>query len=114
VLDYKGTIKSDQFNGLDRSVIAAHLAYRLESRVKSYHLETARKLAQHAPMSGNVAVVASVDRHTVSNSYRTSGDDSNGDHLCLIVRNGVQCTIFYVRKNQVNTGHLKVDSIVRL
>ncbi len=44
----KHTIKMADFDHTDQVTIAAHLDYRLRSRVKPYHLEIARKLVDCA------------------------------------------------------------------
>lgn len=108
------TIKLNEFDHTDRVTIAAHLSYRLQNRVKPDHRQYAQLLASHAPSVGNVALVCNVERHTVSADYKRSGDDSNGDNLVLIVRNGVQCTIMYCRTNQLNVTHLRVNTIIKV
>jgi len=110
----KQTIRLADFDKTDKATIAAHLSYRLASRVKPYHQTIAQRMIACAPHTGNVAVVANVNKHTVSADYISNGDDSNGDYLVAIVRNGVTCTIMYTRENQVNVNHLRVNQIVYL
>jgi hypothetical protein len=89
-----------------------HAIDRLYSRVKPYHLALARQMVACA--SGqSVAVVSSVGKHTVSNAYRSNGDDSNGDNLVLIVRGGTPVTVMYCRTGQLTAQHLRVNEIVR-
>jgi hypothetical protein len=89
-----------------------HAIDRLYSRVKPYHLSLARQMVARA--SGqSVAVVSSVGKHTVSNAYRVTGDDSNGDNLVVIVRNNAPVTVMYCRTGQINAEHLRVSEIRR-
>jgi hypothetical protein len=91
-----------------------HANERLYSRVKPYHMVLAHQLVQHAAQVTTGAIVSSVGRHTVSNGYRATGDDSNGDNLVVIVRNHQPVTVMYCRSNQVTPDHLRVSEIVRI
>lgn len=91
-----------------------HAQERLYSRVKPYHRALAHQLVTLAVAHDSAALVSSVGKHTVSDSYRATGDASNGDNLVLIVRNGTPVTIMYCRTGQVTPAHLRVNEIIRL
>jgi hypothetical protein len=90
-----------------------HAIDRLYSRVKPYHLSLARQMVARAN-GKSAAIVSSVGKHTVSNAYRVTGDDSNGDNLVVIVRGNAPVTVMYCRTGQLTAQHLRVSEIVRL
>lgn len=110
----KHTVHLTDFDKLSAQAVEEHLSYRLAKRVKPYHMAIAQKLVNCAPPTGSIALVHKLEGHTVSADYVTSGDDSNGNYLVLIVRNGTICTIMYTRESQLNPEHLRVNLIRRI
>ena len=76
-----------------------HAEYRLNSRVKPSHADVCAKLISAAHSHDSTALVAQVDAKTA---------------LIVIARGYVPVTVMYARVQQVNTAHLRVETIVRV
>ncbi len=86
----------------------SHVTDRLLNRVKPDHLSIARAMLAQSDRYDNAAIVATVD---TAQTF-VQGKGSNGDTLALIVRNYYPVTLMYCRRQQANTGHLRVNKIV--
>ncbi len=92
-----------------------HLQERLAERNLAYRPEALTKIARHFGNTSAAVLLARLDNHQgVEGAYR-SRQESNGDLVILICRNGEAKTIMYRRSNQPITPEaLNVRHVVEL